>query len=230
MKTSAMTIGSILLRVVAGFALHALILFLGAGTFFWREAWLYLGSYIIAGISIVSWLRKNNADLLRERLTFWKLSAQPQDKAILIIGVPVYIAFLLVPGVDAVRWQYSDVPEVLKALAFGILVISYMISFRALKENAFLTRTIDIQHERGHRVITTGPYKVVRHPFYAAGMISFASVSLTLGSWLGLLPAAGLTLLLVARIHVEEKVLRKGLQGYEEYVQTVRYRLIPGVW
>ncbi len=230
MKTLPRVPEGILLKVPAGIFLHALVLFGGAGTLIWREAWLYLASHTLAGISIAIWLRKNNADLLRERLNFWKPAEDPKDKAILFLGVPLYFIFLLTPGIDAVRWQYSDVPEPVRAIAFGVLVISYMISFRVIKENAFLTRTIEIQHERGHRVVTTGPYSIVRHPLYSTGLLFLVSLSITLGSWLALIPAAGLAILLVVRIHIEEKILCEGLKGYEEYMKVVRFRLLPGVW
>ena len=225
-----MTLRAFLLGVFSVIAFHVVILFCGAGSFIWKEAWLCLISFTIAGTSIAMWLKRQNANLLRGHLTFWKPNEHTQNKAIIIIGVLVYGAFLFIAGIDAVRWQYSDVPEVLKAIGFGMLVISYMISFRAIKENAFLTRTIDIQHERGQRVITTGPYSVVRHPLYAAGILSCVSLSIALGSLLGLLPAAGLAILLAIRITIEERRLRKGFEGYEEYARIVRYRLFPGLW
>ncbi len=99
-----------------------------------------------------------------------------------------------------------------------------------MKENTYLSRTVEIQKERGHRVITTGPYKYVRHPMYIGVIMMFFCTSLALGSLFGLIPAFLLTILIIIRTNNEDKMLHKELQGYKEYARKTRYRLLPSVW
>jgi protein-S-isoprenylcysteine O-methyltransferase Ste14 len=110
------------------------------------------------------------------------------------------------------------------------LLLSTWISYRTLRENSFAAPVVKIQTERGHTVITTGPYRCVRHPFYTGVLIFLVGASLLLGSWWGLVAVAIIAVLLGIRIRIEEQALRTGLQGYDDYAQRVRYRLVPRIW
>jgi protein-S-isoprenylcysteine O-methyltransferase Ste14 len=133
-------------------------------------------------------------------------------------------------ALDAVRFRWSTVPGWLQAPgAFGVLVACY-IGYLTLRENTFAALVVKVQEERAQKVITTGPYRYVRHPMYAGMIFYLVCAPLLLGSWWGLLWGCGLLGLFAIRILIEEGTLRKGLSGYNDYAAQVRYRLVPRVW
>ncbi len=210
------------LRVVAGILVHAVVLFAGANSLMWREAWLVLAYLVLSGFSLALWLWRHGSGInpvLAMRRPYWSA----YRKLFLVVALPIHVTLLIVPGIDAIRWQYSDVPEVVKAIAFGGLVISGIAMLRAIKETTFA-------RAKNNGITASGPYGVVRHPLEAAGILFFATLPISLGSWLGLLPAAGLVILLVARVNIDEKMLRENVSEYQKYTSTVRYRLLPGIW
>ncbi|MEA3276540.1 MAG: isoprenylcysteine carboxylmethyltransferase family protein [Pseudomonadota bacterium] len=224
------SIPRIIARFVTGFGVLAAVFFWSAGTFNWPEAWLYLViQFLISGAEAV-WLKRNDPELLKERMTFLKSSAKGWDKAFMWISTVVSIPYLLLPGLDAVRYQWSLVPIPVQAIAFGGVIASLLLVFRVLRENPFLSRVVEVQRERSHRVITTGPYRVVRHPMYTGVVVLFFCIPLALGSLWSLIPAALLAALIIVRIPLEEKTLHAELEGYSAYAGRVQYRLFPGVW
>jgi protein-S-isoprenylcysteine O-methyltransferase Ste14 len=133
-------------------------------------------------------------------------------------------------SLDAVRFSWSDVPSWLQILGALGLVLSFYIMFLTFRENTYLALVVKVQEERGQSVVSTGPYRYVRHPMYASMFLFLPGSALLLGSWWGHLLCAVLLGLLVWRIPLEERMLENGLTGYEEYERKVRYRLIPRVW
>jgi len=211
------------LRVIVGILLHPLILFAGANTLIWREAWLVLAYLVLAGFSLVLWFWRHVGGANLALPAMRRSHDSAYRKIFLVIGLPIYVTLLMVPGIDAIRWQYSEVPEVVKAIAFGGVVISGMALLRTIKETTF-------SGGKNDGIVASGPYGVVRHPLEAAGILFFATLPVSLGSWMGLLPAAGLVILLVARVNIDERMLRENLSEYQKYSSTVRYRLLPGIW
>ena len=128
------------------------------------------------------------------------------------------------------RFGWSSIALVVQVLGELILCLSLWLSMRVFGENSFAAPVVKIQEERGHQVISSGPYRYVRHPMYAGALLFFAGMSLLLGSWWGLLPTVVLGVLFGVRIPIEERALRGGLVGYEEYARRVRYRLVPFFW
>jgi protein-S-isoprenylcysteine O-methyltransferase Ste14 len=163
-------------------------------------------------------------------MTFLKRSTKGWDKAILWISIVFFIPYLLLPGLDAIRYQWSSVPLPIRAIGFIGIGLSLLLIFRVMRENTYLSRVVEIQKERGHRVITTGPYRYIRHPMYVGVIILFFCVPLALGSLWTLIPTVLLTALIVVRSHLEDKTLHEELDGYRAYAEKVRYRLIPGIW
>jgi protein-S-isoprenylcysteine O-methyltransferase Ste14 len=131
---------------------------------------------------------------------------------------------------DAVRFRWSEVPGWLQFLGALGVVLSFYLMFLTFRENAYLAMVVKLQEQRGQSVVTTGPYRYVRHPMYSSVFLFLPAVALLLGSWWGLLLCVVLLGLLVWRIPLEERMLENGLAGYEEYERNVRYRLIPRVW
>jgi protein-S-isoprenylcysteine O-methyltransferase Ste14 len=220
----------LLARLLTAIIIMSVAFFGTAGTLAWPEAWLYLIFQLSFSTGMSVWLKKHNPDLLRDRMIFLKRSARGWDKAILWISTVVFIPYLLLPGLDAIRYQWSSVPLPIRAFGFIGIGLSLVLIFRVMRENTYLSRFVEIQKERGHRVITTGPYRYIRHPMYVGVIILFYCLPLALGSLWTLIPTVLLTALIVVRTHLEDKTLHEELDGYKAYAEKVRYRLIPGIW
>jgi len=206
------------------------VFFGSAGTLDWPEAWLYMIFQFSFSATMAVWLKKNDPALLKDRMTFLKSSARGWDKAILWILAIVFIPFLFLPGMDAIRYRWSSVPFLLKVFGFtGILSALLLISW-VTRVNTYLSHFVEIQKERCHRVITTGPYRFIRHPMYIAVITLFVCIPLALGSLFALIPAALLIALIVIRTNFEDKTLNLELEGYKAYSDKVKYRLLPGIW
>ena len=220
----------IVIRFSITFALFALVLFGGAGTLRWPEAWIFLAGQIVYSVCLVTWLRKNDPALLQERMKFLKKTGKGWDKVIVfaftILSIPMYA----LPGVDAVRFQWSHVPLSVQAVAYCGIWIALYIVFRTMQVNTFLTPVVEIQKDRGHKVITTGPYAYVRHPMYAGVTILVICLPLFFGSLWSLLCNAIVFVILIVRIVREDRTLHIELDGYREYARQTRYRLVPGIW
>lgn len=223
--------GKTIIQVAVRIALLPVLLFIPAGTLNWPEAWLFLIICLSWSGATLLWLIKNNPDLLKERL---KMPIQKNqkgwDKVIVFALLILSMIWLPLPGLDAVRYQWSHVPLALKALGFIGLIPSFIIVFLTIKENAYLSTVVRIQQDRGHKVITTGPYRCVRHPMYSGMIILYLSFPLSLGSFYALIFSLAFILLIILRTHLEDRTLQKELPGYHEYAKRVRYRLVPGMW
>lgn len=221
----------LILRIIFSLAFIIAIIFWPAGTFKWPEGWIFLGAYILFVLWIFLWLKKNNPELLKERMNSIKRKdAKPWDKLIIIAFVGLMIGMLILAGLDAVRFQWSQAPLFIQVLGFSGLVLAATLAFWAMRENSFLSGIVRIQSERGHTVCTSGPYKYIRHPLYGADIIILFCIPLFLGSLYALIPAFLAALLFILRTYLEDKTLLNELPGYREYTEQVRYRLIPGVW
>jgi len=217
-------------KLAIQFFVMATAFFGSSGTFLWPEVWFYLAIQFTFSTFTMFWMKKHDPELLRERMTFLKPGARSWDKAFIFGGTLVFIPYLLLPGLDAVRYGWSTVPQVVENAAFLGIVVALVIYFRVIRENRYLTGVIEIQHTRGHRVVDTGPYRYVRHPMYSGAMMMLFSLPLALGSLWALIPASLLTAMLLVRTHYEDRMLKAELDGYRDYAQRTRYRIIPGVW
>jgi protein-S-isoprenylcysteine O-methyltransferase Ste14 len=225
----------IIVRVITQtFALYAvmgLVLFLAAGTLNWAGAWIWLGEMIVIFIVGGLWLARHDPALLKERLAPPIQKGQPiTDKILLNLFILVVFGALALMGLDAVRFRWSSVPLWVQVIGNVILLLSVWIYLQTMRENTFAANVVKIQGVRGHTVIATGPYRHVRHPMYAATIGFLFGTTLLLGSWWGVAAVLLLLVLLGARIQIEERTLRVGLAGYDDYAANVRYRLIPLVW
>src|SRR5688572_21803713 len=224
-------LGKALLEVLAEFAVFAALLFVSAGTLLWPAGWAFMALFFSFALAIVLWLAREDPELLAERMSSPIQRGQPLwDKVFVAVVLLLFVGWLILMALDAVRFGYSEVPDWLQILgAIGVL-ISFYIMFLTFRENAYLAMVVKLQEERGQRVVSSGPYRYVRHPMYASMFVFFPATALLLGSWWGLLLCAVLLGLLVWRIPLEERMLENGLAGYDEYEGRVKYRLIPHVW
>jgi len=196
----------------------AAIPFAAAGRF--DLPWLWAYGILWAAFMIAAAVAADPA-LVKERMRPGPGAKDSLTLAALVSAV-VWCSHLALGGLDVGRLHCSD--------SFTGLVGSFAVMNWASRANPFFSSVVRIQEERGHRVVSAGPYRFVRHPGYAGGILMFLASGLALGSWLSLLPSILAVAVLVARTRFEEGVLRRGLPGYEEYTGRVRYRLVPGVW
>ncbi len=203
----------------------AAMFFLPAGTLDYWQAWVYLAILLLPMCLVVAYFLKNEPELLERRMRLKE--KEPEQKAIILLSYPFFLAAFLLPGFDR-RFGWSAVPPRLVMAADVIVLVSYGFFFRVMRENRFLSRVVEV--DRKQKVISTGPYAVVRHPMYAAVIPMYFFSPLALGSFWALVPAAFVPLILIARIFNEEKVLGRDLEGYTDYTRRVKYRLIPGIW
>jgi protein-S-isoprenylcysteine O-methyltransferase Ste14 len=220
-----------LLVTLASLAVLAALLFGPAGTLGWPAAWAFLA--ILAGASAVIevMLLRHDPALLSERLRFPIQSGQARwDKLWIAVFVPLFLAWLPLMGLDAVRLGWSHVPLWLQGVGGGAVVACFYISYLVYRENSFLAPVVKLQADRGQHVVSTGPYAHVRHPLYAAAVLFLIGTALLLGSWSGLAGAVVLVAALALRAVLEERMLAADLPGYAGYMRQVKYRLVPGVW
>jgi protein-S-isoprenylcysteine O-methyltransferase Ste14 len=206
----------------------ALLLFVSAGTIHYPQAWAYLGVFFGASFLITLYLMKKDPALLQRRLNAGPMAEREKTQKIIMFFASVgFIALLIVPALDY-RFVWSrallyaaTAGDILTALAFYIIFLVY-------KENSFTSATIEIAENQ--KVISSGPYAIVRHPMYAGGLLLFIGTPLALGSYWGLLAFAATLPALIWRLLDEEKFLSRNLPGYVEYKASVQYRLIPFIW
>ena len=228
--SSEISTSRLVVQSVVGFGIFCALLFGGAGTIVWTEAWLYIFIQISCWEFMVLWLRKHNPELLKVRAEFWKRVENPWDKAYIILTAAAFVPLYILPGLDAIRYQWSHVPLSIKIIGFVGIFLSSGLFFWVLKTNPYSSTVVEVQKDRGHKVITTGPYQYVRHPMYVGAILWVFCVPLALGSLITFVASMLLTPLIVVRTYLEDKTLHQELEGYAAYTETVKYRLIPGIW
>lgn len=213
--------------------LFALALMWPAGTWHWFEAWLIVGLWTLFGIAMTRYLLRHDPALLAERLKLVPLHKEQKtwDKVIMLLFFIAGIALYIVPGFDVVRYEWSEpLPLWIRIIAMLIQIPCMLLLGWIMQANTYLAQVVKIDKQRGHQVITTGPYALVRHPMYSVMIILLFAVPAALGSRYALLIAVFLTILLIIRTYLEDRTLQIELQGYPEYAKQTPYRLIPWIW
>jgi protein-S-isoprenylcysteine O-methyltransferase Ste14 len=221
----------LLVQTIVWFGLMGAIIFVAAGTIDYPGGWLYLGEMV--AISAVFGLHMMRVDpgLLNERLKPPMQKDQPlADKLVLIPVLLLIFGGMGFMAADAARWHWSMMAPSVQWAGCGLLLVTLLFMYWTMRTNSFAAPVVKIQKDRGQAVITTGPYAIVRHPLYFGALFYMAGTSLVLGSWWGLAAVPILALLFGIRIGIEEKVLRAGLEGYDDYARRVRWRLVPLIW
>lgn len=218
-------------QIFGMFVVFALLLFLAAGTLAWLAGWAFLVLFFGFTIAISLWLLRHNPALLTERMTgIGKPDQKTWDKVFFAFANLIFLAWLVIMPLDAMRFGWSHMPAWVQILGALLLLISFYLFFLTFRENSYLSPAVRIQTERAQTVVSTGPYRYVRHPMYAAALIFLTGTSLLLGSWYGLAVALLLEIGIAFRALQEERTLRAELPGYAAYQAQVKYHLIPFIW
>ena len=214
-----------LINFIVGFILVGLLIFIPAGSFSYWNGWLFMGilfiPMFIAGVVMMF----KSPDLLRSRLNA-KEREHEQQEVVALSGL-MFLAGFIVAGLNY-RFNWINLPNIVVIISTIVFLISYIIYAEILRENIFLSRTIEVQNNQ--KVIDTGLYGVVRHPMYTITIFLFLSMPLILGSIISFIIFLIYPFIIVKRLKNEEEVLEKELNGYKEYKSKVKYKLIPYIW
>lgn len=216
-------------KLLFWFAVWGTLLFVPAGRLDWTRGWICLGLALLGlAVNAVMVLRKN-PELMAER---WKKrpDTKPFDRVFMVLYVPTVLSMPVLAGLDAVRFGWAPLPW--GTLWPGVLLqlLGIPPGAWAMATNPHLETTVRIQHNRGHKAITTGPYAIVRHPMYVGALLTWVGQPLTLGSAWACVPAGFAILLFIIRTALEDRTLQRELPGYDDYARRTRYRLVPGLW
>ena len=212
-------------KIIAGFVAIGVLLFLPAGTLHYWNAWLFVAVLFVPMIFLGILMLFKSPKLLEKRLDA-KEKINEQKWVVALSGI-MFIAAFVVAGLNF-RFSWHSLPDYVICVGAGVFLLSYLIYAEVMRENAFLSRTIEVQENQ--KVIDTGLYGIVRHPMYSATLIMFLSIPLILGSIISFAIMLAYIPIIAVRMNNEEKVLEEGLEGYKEYKQKVKYKVIPFVW
>lgn len=226
--------GLVVIRAVIQFllalALWGGLLFWSAGSISWLRGWIHLGLWSVTLAANLLILLHTNRAVLAARTKKQRFEKRFDKILMLLVTLPATLAIPIVAGLDAVRYQLAPLPSwtIYPAVALHIAGDAFVLW--AMIVNPYLEKSVRIQKERGHQVVTTGPYACVRHPMYAGVIMLMAGVPLTLGSGCTFVPVGVVILVLIIRTVFEDRMLIRDLPGYDNYAGRIRHRLLPGIW
>ena len=214
-----------LIKFILGLVLVGGLLFIPAGTFDYWNAWLFIGLLFIPMfiVGIIMMIKK--PDLLEKRLN--AKEKEMTQKIVVAFSGLMFILGFVVAGLNY-RYEWVKIPNIVVSVATVLFIIAYILYGEVLRENEYLSRTIEVQDNQ--KVIDTGLYGIVRHPMYAVTVVLFLSMPLVLGSLISFAIFLIYPVIIAKRIKNEESVLEKDLEGYIEYKEKVKYKMIPFVW
>jgi len=214
---------------MALFLVFAVILFAAAGTLNWIRGWVYFLYLLFIEVCTLIVLARRAPETLNQRGAL-HAGVKTFDKVFMAVWLVLVLITPLVAGLDAVRFRWSSMPIATLYVGAALVFVVSVFGTWAMVENEHFEQFVRIQTDRKHRVVTSGPYRIVRHPGYAGSILGALGVPLMLGSWWTFAPAGAVILLFIIRTKLEDQKLRKELEGYEAYAQRIRFRLLPGIW
>ena len=222
----------LLVGVLLGFiqlvVMLGIFVFLPAGTFDYWQAWLFGTVFFVWAAIITAWLWRHDRALLSRRLRAGPIAEKDTEQRVIqLFAAIIFCGSLALPSLDH-RLGWSPVPADITIFGDALVAIGFFLIFLVFRENTYTSSIIEVANDQ--KVISTGPYSLVRHPLYSAALIMMFGVPLSLGSWWGLTMSAAMAAVLVWRLRSEERYLNNHLAGYAQYRRTVRYRLIPYIW
>ncbi|WP_222340758.1 methyltransferase family protein [Rhizobium leguminosarum] len=222
---AAPSLGSLAITIAVMFV----ALFWPAGTLDWPRGWIFLGLFLVLTAVAIIWIWRTNPELFAARSRYQK-GTKSWDAVVATLTIILFAAILPVGAFDDGRFHWAPQPDWVVFIGYLLMTSGYLGLTWAQSVNRHFEPTVRIQTNRDHKVIDTGPCAVIRHPGYATAIVLSAGMALSLGSLYALIPAGLLVVVLLGRTLGEEAELRKGLEGYAEYMERVRWRWIPGVW
>lgn len=217
-------------RVLIGFANVAvtiILFFAPAGTLKFWQAWVYVFVMAAASAMIVAYLRQKDPKLLERRARGPGAEKEMSQKLLHLFAILVFAGAVVLSSYDH-RFSWSHVPLFVEIAGYALVTLGFCIYFVVFRENTFGGATIEVVSDQ--RVITTGPYAIVRHPMYSGLLVLLFGTPLALGSWWGLLMLVPMALVVASRIRYEERFLTTNLPGYTDFCRKVRYRVLPLIW
>jgi protein-S-isoprenylcysteine O-methyltransferase Ste14 len=206
----------------------AVLLFIPAWTLDYWQAWVFLSVFSVSVLAITLYLMKNDPKLLERRVNAGPTAEKDKtQKTIQLLASIAFITVIVLPAVDH-RFAWSRVSSYVNVTGDALVALGLFTVFLVFKENTYTSATIEVDTEQ--KVISTGPYAVVRHPMYSGALVMLLGMPLALGSWWGLLTIIPFTAILIWRLLDEERFLTKNLPGYSEYCNQVKYHLLPFIW
>ena len=212
-------------KFLAGVILLGVLLFVPAGTLAWPQAWLFLGILFIPMLCVGIVMMRKNPELLKKRLD--AKEDQDEQKDVVRLSGLMFLAAFIVAGLNY-RFGWVVLPAWIPWVSAAIFLLSYGLYAEVMRENTYLSRTIEVQENQ--KVVDTGLYGIVRHPMYMSTLFLFLSMPLVLGSVISFLIMLLYIPIIAKRIRNEEQVLEEGLEGYKEYKQKIKYKVIPFIW
>lgn len=219
-----------LARTAVGSAIYPAIAFVGAGRLDWTRGWIHAAVFIAAAVTGSLIVDRANPGLLKARARGIGEGTKAFDKAFYLMFLPLVLIYPLLAGMDAVRFSWAPLPWWTVWPGALLFLAGSALTTWAMVVNPHAEGTVRIQNDRGHAVVTGGPYRIVRHPIYVGTVMGFPAGALILGSAWSLVPMVLLVVLFVWRTALEDRTLRQELEGYEDYARATRYRLVPGIW
>lgn len=217
------------MQLLAAITVQGVVLFASAGTIWWAAGWLYVALYAGAIAVSAALLIPKHRDLVEER-SKGRAGGVSWDRYLTAAQTVPSLGILAVAGLNE-RWGWAPrLPTWLVALGVALFVLGFAVVVWAMTANPYFSQVVRIQTERGHTVVSDGPYRVVRHPGYGGLSVAFLGSALLLGSIWALLPWAGYVALTVLRTSLEDTTLATELAGYREYQARTPYRLLPAIW
>lgn len=214
-----------ILRCLAGLLLIGLALFVPANSISYWNAWLLIGLLFVPMIIVAVVLMIKNPELLRKRLN--TNEKEKEQKQVVLVSSLMFLVGFIIAGLNY-RYNWIVMPNIVVIVSSILFLVAYILYAEVLRENVYLSRTVEVQENQ--KVIDTGLYSIVRHPMYTITILLFLTMPLILGSLISFIIFLVYPILIAKRIKNEEEVLEKDLNGYKEYKNKVKYKLIPFVW
>jgi len=228
---NSVTIIRIVVMLLLVLVVIPLLPILISGRWNWWEAWVMLAVFVLSFILSRALAVRRSPDILKERANYNQHeNTQPWDKWLSPLVAFGSVFILLVAGLDALYHWSAGFPLAVEIAGLVLIAGGYILGSYAFIENAYFSGTVRIQDERGHRVVSSGPYGWMRHPGYLGSLVASLGMPLLLDSLWAFIPVVIFGAFFIIRTRLEDRFLQENLPGYREYAQKVRYRLLPGIW
>ena len=217
-------------QVIVNYVWFTAALFLAAGRLDWTRGWISVALCVVSFTAMGMIIQRYNPELMAERARWRRKDAKPFDKIFMAVYLPLTLLQPVVAGLDAVRFRWSSIPFAFVYAGAVLFAASVVLLTWAMAVNPHAESSVRIQSDRGHQVVTSGPYRFVRHPMYVGIIVMSLANPLIWGSVWALVMSGVMILLFIWRTAQEDQTLRRELPGYEDFAAHTPYRLVPGVW